>query len=344
VCPLRLPLDALNASLVLLQIDEKITELNNLMTSCLPQKNAGGRGASCLDRPSDAFILLSDLVENEDWIYEGEESVGSLDEEDENEDVAEDDAPETTLAQDAEVLKLTNQLSSYQLKKKTISKSDAQGDEERGPRATGAGAGAGDEEDRLTRYALHLERKKKKKKLRTAAYMPNLKSKMYKEWLETQFAKVPPLSSPSLALLSRLALLSSSVWCRLSPHLQMFGEEMMIPHSLVPLQRTSPLSLLNKELMMRNTLDSDHRPPPPPLQQAIGSLHLPPLFVILLLSQNPIPPPVDLKHNLSLVQEHKCHLQLLLSLHLSPHLPRHMVDLSPAHHSIVLSLALAWNR
>jgi hypothetical protein len=225
VCPLRLPLDALNASLVLLQIDEKITELNNLMTSCLPQKNAGGRGASCLDRPSDAFILLSDLVENEDWIYEGEESVGSLDEDDENEDVAEDDSPETTLAQDAEVLKLTNQLSSYQLKKKTINKFDAQGDEERGPRATGAGAGAGDEEDRLTRYALHLERKKKKKKLRTAAYMPNLKSKMYKEWLETQFAKVPPLSSllsrPPLSLsLSLVSLpLSSLSLSHLSPSL-----------------------------------------------------------------------------------------------------------------------------
>jgi hypothetical protein len=152
------------------------------MTNCLPQKNAGGRGASCLDRPSDAFILLSDLVENEDWIYDGEESVGSLDEiENEEDDGVEENNPETTLlAHDADVLALTKQLSSYQLKKKPMSISEEEG----------ASAAAGDEEDRLRRYALHLERRKKKKQLRTAAYMPNMKSKMYKEWLETQFAKV----------------------------------------------------------------------------------------------------------------------------------------------------------
>jgi hypothetical protein len=167
----------------MIQIDEKITELNSLMTLCLPQKTGGGRGASVLDRPTDSLVLLGDLVENENWVYGDEGSIGSLEGEEVLED-REDDGdgnllPETTLSQDPEILELTSKLS-----KQTKPSGASEGG--------GAAGGMEDEDDRMARYALHLERKKKKKKLRTAAYMPNMKSKMYKEWLETQFAKVSP--------------------------------------------------------------------------------------------------------------------------------------------------------
>lgn len=145
------------------------------MTACLPQKSAGGRGESILDRPPDSLVLLGDLIEDENWIYEGDESVAS-NEIFEGEEFDENDIPETPgLSQDAEILELTNKLGSY-MEKTNKKESENKEDEI-------------DYEERLKRYALHRE-KKKKKKLGTASYMPNMRSKMYKEWLEAQFAKV----------------------------------------------------------------------------------------------------------------------------------------------------------
>eukprot|EP00604_Paraphysomonas_vestita_P003336 CAMPEP_0174817960 /NCGR_PEP_ID=MMETSP1107-20130205/535_1 /TAXON_ID=36770 /ORGANISM="Paraphysomonas vestita, Strain GFlagA" /LENGTH=149 /DNA_ID=CAMNT_0016029173 /DNA_START=57 /DNA_END=507 /DNA_ORIENTATION=- len=94
------------------KIDEKITELNSFMTTCLPQKSAGGRGDSILDRPPDSLVLLGDLVEDENWIYEGDESVAS-NEVIEGEEINGDDIPETAISQDPEVLELTQKLGNY---------------------------------------------------------------------------------------------------------------------------------------------------------------------------------------------------------------------------------------
>ena len=155
------------------------------MTSCLPQKSAGGRGESVLDRPLDSLVAFGDLVEDENWIYEGgDESIASYEgidgEEYENNSITEeiDNNPETALAQDSEVLELTQKLGNYMEKVTKKESNETKSDEI-------------DYEERLKRYALHRERKKKKK-LGTASYMPNMRSKMYREWLEEQFAKVIP--------------------------------------------------------------------------------------------------------------------------------------------------------
>lgn len=144
------------------------------MTTCLPQKSAGGRGDSILDRPPDSLVLLGDLVEDENWIYEGDESVAS-NEVIEGEEINGDDIPETAISQDPEVLELTQKLGNY-LEKSQKKESESKEEDL-------------DYEERLKRYTLHKE-KKKKKKLGSASYMPNMRSKMYKEWLEEQFAKV----------------------------------------------------------------------------------------------------------------------------------------------------------
>lgn len=190
------------------------------MTSCLPQKSGGGRGESILDRPPDSLILLSDMVQNENWIYDGEESVASEEDlENEEKEKEENHSPET-VAQDPEIIELTTKLSSLNNRKNLDELED--------------------EDDRMARYALHLAKKRRRKKLRSAAYMPNLKSKMYKEWLETQFAKVGYFHFHFQYFCSHYLL-----------H-QMFGEgKMMLAH----LQRIFHPSLPNKELMMKNTLE-----------------------------------------------------------------------------------------
>jgi hypothetical protein len=147
------------------------------MTTTLPQKFAGGRGSSVLDRMPDSLIELAGIIENPNWMDELEEVEGDPDGVDAEFLVADGDP----LSQDPEILDLTKQLDSYYQKS---SESQEMTKEE--------------QQECLERMQRLAARKKKKKKVKGAAYMPNLRTRVYKEWVETQHQVQNLLSFMSL--------------------------------------------------------------------------------------------------------------------------------------------------
>jgi hypothetical protein len=162
-----------------LQIDEKISELNVILSITAPHKKAGARGESVLDRMPDSMISFAHMAENEDWMNADEEYVNVEGEE----QYGDEDYPESApLEEDPDIMELTNYLN-----ERNKELEETANDEKVMIRPI-----TKKEHEYMKQRMLTLakHRKSKTRRVRAAAYMPSLHSRLYKEWAETQAAMV----------------------------------------------------------------------------------------------------------------------------------------------------------
>eukprot|EP00602_Paraphysomonas_sp_CaronLab_P005729 CAMPEP_0185031876 /NCGR_PEP_ID=MMETSP1103-20130426/19566_1 /TAXON_ID=36769 /ORGANISM="Paraphysomonas bandaiensis, Strain Caron Lab Isolate" /LENGTH=523 /DNA_ID=CAMNT_0027567553 /DNA_START=319 /DNA_END=1890 /DNA_ORIENTATION=+ len=136
-----------------------------------PQKKAGAQGESVLDRMTDSMIEFGVMAENENWMEDGED--GGVKEEG---DISEtEDLPESgeNLATDEEILELAKQLEKYS--EEPVDNIDRE-------------MTRSEYEYHQRRLAAH-RRRKNKRRIKTAAYMPSMRTRVYKEWAEAQTLK-----------------------------------------------------------------------------------------------------------------------------------------------------------
>lgn len=153
--------------------------MNVILSITAPQKKVGARGESVLDRMPDSMIAFAELVENEDWM--NQEGITISDEKDQYED--EDNCPESVpLEEDPDVVELAQYLN-----ERNQEFEDATNDEKVMIRPI-----TKREHEYMKQRMLSLakHRKLKTKRIKAAAYLPSLHSRIYKEWAETQAAMV----------------------------------------------------------------------------------------------------------------------------------------------------------
>ena len=155
-----------------------------MLSITAPQKKAGARGESVLDRMPDSMIEFAEMAENEEWLN-GADSDEEGDEDGYDFEYSEgyrEGYPESQpLDEDPDVLALTNQLND-------LNDECEESDKEK----TMLRPITKKEHEYLKQRMITLARHRgvKKKNIRKAVYMPSLHSRMYKEWTETRAATV----------------------------------------------------------------------------------------------------------------------------------------------------------
>lgn len=155
------------------EIDTSVQLLNDTITTLSYERNAGAQGASLLDRQPDVISEFANLVQNEGWLDK------ALEEEHEGHDNQESEEQDgTPLAEDAELWQTLHDVQRAESRLESSRPNTCHSSSEV------LFLDGGTEQFRqLRRHVPPTQR------IRSAAYMPNIRSPMYRDWVTSTMAR-----------------------------------------------------------------------------------------------------------------------------------------------------------